>query len=219
MRRSSTASIPIWPMILEIFCPAPLQWWKNISAVRSRRSAALLPDGELITMASMLRGKCDAAIDGYQFSNALAEIWKLVARANKYIDETMPWALGKDATKRARLASVLYNLCETLRIISILIAPFMPETAPKIQQQIGAIPEVLTYESSSKWGLLSADRGRHQGGDSVPAHRCGQGDRRVEQASSGIPAEPEKKHIEGLAQIGIDVFDKVELRVAKVKSL
>ena len=178
---------------------------------------ASAPDGELITMASMLRGKCDAAIDGYQFSNALAEIWKLVARANKYIDETMPWALGKDATKRARLASVLYNLCETLRIISILIAPFMPETAPKIQQQIGAIPEVLTYESSSKWGLLSPTAVVTKGETLFPRIDV---DKEIEELNKLLPnpCEPEKKHIEGLAQIGIDVFDKVELRVAKVKA-
>lgn len=74
-------------------------------------------------MASALREKCDKAIDGYQFSAALTEIWKLVARSNKYIDETMPWALGKDEAKRDRLAAVMYNLCESLRIVSILITP------------------------------------------------------------------------------------------------
>ena len=81
---------------------------KYFGGALPRERCAAAPDGELITLASMLRGKCDAAIDKYQFSNALGEIWKLIARANKYIDETMPWALGKDATKRARLATVLY---------------------------------------------------------------------------------------------------------------
>ena len=95
-------------------------------------------DKELIQMATQLREKCDAQVSGYQFSNALAEIWKLIARTNKYIDETMPWVLGKDESKRARLATVIYNLCEVLRIISILLTPFMPSTTPKIQEQIGA---------------------------------------------------------------------------------
>lgn len=62
-------------------------------------------------------------MDGFQFSNALAEVWKLIARSNKYIDETMPWALGKAPDKAPRLAAVLYNLCECLRIVSILITP------------------------------------------------------------------------------------------------
>ena len=88
-------------------------------------------DQELIQMATELCAKCDAHVSGYQFSNALAEIWKLIARTNKYIDETMPWVLGKDESKRARLATVIYNLCEVLRIISILLTPFMPSTTPK----------------------------------------------------------------------------------------
>ena len=190
---------------------------KYFGGALPRERCAAAPDGELITLASMLRGKCDAAIDKYQFSNALGEIWKLIARANKYIDETMPWALGKDATKRARLATVLYNLCETLRIISILIDPFMPETAPKIQQQIGAIPEVLTYESSSKWGLLPPTAVVTKGETLFPRIDV---EKEIEELNKLLPnrAEPEKKHIEGLAQIGIDTFEKVELRVAKVKA-
>lgn len=114
-------------------------------------------DDELINMALELRSKCDKSIEGYQFSNALTEIWKLIARTNKYIDETMPWALGKDESKRARLAAVIYNLCESLRIVSILITPFIPETAPKIQKQIGAKADVLTYDAAAKWGLLPSD--------------------------------------------------------------
>ena len=113
-------------------------------------------DDELIAMASTLRDRCDSAIDGYQFSAALTEIWKLIARTNKYIDETMPWALGKDESKRARLAAVLYNLCETLRIVSILLCPFLPNTSPRIQRQIGAPAEALTYEAAAQWGRLPA---------------------------------------------------------------
>ncbi|MFR8530086.1 MAG: methionine--tRNA ligase [Anaeromassilibacillus sp.] len=188
---------------------------KYFGGALPRERCAAAPDGELITLASMLRGKCDAAIDKYQFSNALGEIWKLIARANKYIDETMPWALGKDATKRARLATVLYNLCETLRIISILIA----RSCRKPLEDSAADRR---YSGSSHLRvLLQVGLARRPPwspkGDPVPAHRRGEGNRRVEQLLPNR-AEPEKKHIEGLAQIGIDTFEKVELRVAKVKA-
>ena len=93
-------------------------------------------------------------MDKTQLNNALAEIFKLVSRANKYIDETAPWVLGKDETKKARLASVLYNLLETIRIISTLLASFMPTTMPKVWQQIGAKESDVTYENSKKFGVL-----------------------------------------------------------------
>ena len=176
-------------------------------------------DDELIGMAKELRRKCDDAIDGYQFSAALAEIWKLIARTNKYIDETMPWALGKDESKRARLAAVMYNLCESLRIVSVLITPFMPETSPKIQAQLGAKPEALTYESAAQWGVLPADAVIKKGETLFPRIDV---DKEIEELNKLIPnpaaekAEPKK--IEGLAQIGIEDFGKVELRVATVKA-
>ena len=114
-------------------------------------------DDELIQMARGVREACDRSIDKYQFSNALSEIWKLIGRCNKYIDETMPWVLGKDESRRARLACVMYNLCECLRIVSILIAPFLPETAPKIQEQLGVSGEALSYESAAQFGVLPPD--------------------------------------------------------------
>jgi methionyl-tRNA synthetase len=114
-------------------------------------------DEDLKAAALALRGKCDEAINKYQFSNALAEIWKLISRTNKYIDETSPWILGKDESKKARLAAVLYNLCESLRIVSILLTPFMPETSPKIQKQLGISGDAVTYESAGTWGVFPAD--------------------------------------------------------------
>ncbi len=181
-------------------------------------------DDELINMALELRSKCDKSIEGYQFSNALTEIWKLIARTNKYIDETMPWALGKDESKRARLAAVIYNLCESLRIVSILITPFIPETAPKIQKQIGAKADVLTYDAAAKWGLLPSDAVIKKGETLFPRIDV---DKEIEELNKLIPNPmtenteadnkgTEKKQIEGLAQIGIDDFSKVELRVVKV---
>ncbi len=178
-------------------------------------------DDELIAMASSLREKCDKAIEGYQFSAALTEIWKLVARSNKYIDETMPWALGKDETKRARLAAVMYNLCESLRIISILIVPFMPETSPRIQKQLGVSGDAVTYESAAVWGATPAGTVVEKGETLFPRIDV---DKEIEALNTLIPnpmeqkaeEKKEKKEIPGLAQIGIEDFAKVELRAAKV---
>ena len=177
-------------------------------------------DDELIETASSLRAKCDACIDGYQFSAALTEIWRLVSRANKYIDETTPWTLGKDESKRARLAAVMYNLCEALRIISILITPFLPNTAPKIQRQIGADASVLTYESAGIWGLLPDGAVIEKGETLFPRIDV---DQEIEELNKLIPnpsaqGKASEEKIEGLAQIGIDDFAKVELRVALVKA-
>ena len=189
-------------------------------------------DDELTGMVTSLRGKCDSYIGSYQFSSALTEIWKVVARANKYVDETMPWALGKDESKRARLAAVMYNLCETLRVLSILITPFMPNTAPKIQRQIGADSSVLTYESAARWGLLPASARIEKGEALFPRIDV---DKEIEELNKLIPnpaekqkkepeevkAQPEqegKEKVEGIAQIGIDDFSKADLRVAYVKA-
>ncbi len=116
-----------------------------------------LSDNELIFLATSLREKYEKHMEQFQFSCALSEVWRLIARANKYIDETTPWALGRDSTKTSRLACVLYNLCEVLRIVSILITPFMPNTAPIIAQQIGAKQDALTWETTNKWGILPID--------------------------------------------------------------
>ena len=171
-----------------------------------------------------LREKCDKAIDSYQFSNALTEIWKVIARTNKYIDETAPWVLGKDESQKARLASVMYHLCEALRVISILITPFVPNTAPKIQEQLGAGTAVLGYENAATWGLLPADAVITKGETLFPRIDV---DKEIEELNqlipSTVPVQEEKKDEEtaaqapeGIAQITIDDFMKVELVVAKV---
>lgn len=178
-------------------------------------------DDELISMAQALRANCDKAVDGYQFSVALTEIWKVIARANKYIDETAPWALAKDESKKARLAAVLYNLCETLRIISILLAPFIPETAAKMQKQLGVSADELTYESAGKWGVLPADAVIEKGDALFPRIDV---EKEIEELNKLIPnpaAKAEKASAqkpEGVAQIAIDDFAKVDLRAATVKA-
>ena len=188
-----------------------------------RESAPL--DDELTLMATGLRAKYEENMAGFQFSNALGEIWKLIARSNKYIDETMPWVLGKDESKKARLAAVLYNLCECLRIVSILITPFMPETSPKIQAQLGAKEEELSFDAAAKWGVLSADAVITKGETLFPRIDVKKEIEEldelllVKKPEEKVQADKaEKKEVEGVAQIGIDDFCKVELLVAQIKT-
>ncbi len=114
-------------------------------------------DNEMINMALELRSIVDDNIDKTQISIALAEIFKVISRANKYIDETTPWVLGKDESKKARLATVLYNLLETIRITTTLLSCFMPSTMPKVWEQIGTDESLITYENAGKFGVLPLD--------------------------------------------------------------
>lgn len=114
-------------------------------------------DDELTEMAKALCEKVSPLIEEARLSNALEEIFKVVSRANKYIDETEPWKLGKDESRKARLASVLYNLLETIRICSALLLPFMPSTMPKVFEQIGAKAEDVEYDTLGTFGKLPAD--------------------------------------------------------------
>ena len=112
-------------------------------------------DVELIALAAGLRGRYEAQMEHYAFQDALVEVFKLIGRANKYIDENKPWALAKDEAQKPRLAHVLYNLLETARICGILLSPFMPESCEKLFSQIGADETVRTWDSAAAWGSLS----------------------------------------------------------------
>jgi methionyl-tRNA synthetase len=105
-------------------------------------------DNELISMASSLREKVDELIEIPQLSQALAEIFTVISRANKYIDETAPWVLAKDEANKPRLARVLYNLLESIRICSSLLTAFMPQTMPLIREQIGVSADDVTYDKT-----------------------------------------------------------------------
>jgi len=111
-------------------------------------------DNDLKEVVLQLPQKVEELMDKLQFSTALTEIWKAISRINKYIDETMPWVLAKSDENKPRLAAVMYNLAESLRIISILIQPFMPQTPEKIWHQLGisGMTEVLGWESTKQWG-------------------------------------------------------------------
>jgi methionyl-tRNA synthetase len=114
------------------------------------------PDSnELIEMASSMLEKVEERMEKLAFSEALNEIWNLVRRANKYIDETAPWVLAKDESKASELSNVLYNLAESLRIIAIAIAAVMPNTPAIIREQLNiSDPALYEWESGKKFGLL-----------------------------------------------------------------
>ena len=95
------------------------------------------PDAELKEMATECYKKVEAAMDKFQFNIALEEIWTVIRRTNKYIDETMPWALAKDPAQKLRLETVMHNLADALRIVSVLIFPYMHTTSSKIREQLG----------------------------------------------------------------------------------
>lgn len=179
-------------------------------------------DAELIAEANGLVAKVDEFMDKTQINNALAEIFKVVSRANKYIDETAPWVLGKDESKKARLATVLYNLLETIRIVSTLLSNFMPTTMPKVWEQIGAAESDITYENAGKFGVLPADVTVHRGEIIFPRIDV---DKEIEELNKiiGSNAKPEEKADDGFEpapiadEITIDDFAKVDLRVALVK--
>lgn len=179
-------------------------------------------DNELIQMATSLRDKVEKCIDETQLNNALAEIFKVISRANKYIDETTPWILGKDESKKARLAAVLYNLLEAIRISTTLLSCFMPTTMPKVWEQIGADEALITYENAAKFGVLPQDVTVSKGPALFPRIDF---DKEIEELNALITkqaeaaqkaAEKAKPEIEGLAEIQFDDFAKVELRVAEI---
>ena len=180
-------------------------------------------DDDLIETATALRAKVDAFMDETQLNNALAEIFKVVSRANKYIDETAPWVIAKDETKKARLATVLYNLLDTIRIVATLLSAFMPATMPKALEQIGACEKCATYENADKFGVLPLDVTVKKGEALFPRIDV---DKEIEELNSiiknnsGEDEETKKlrEEIEGIAQIGIDDFCKVDLRVAEIKA-
>lgn len=178
-------------------------------------------DASLIDPALELRDKVAAYMDQTQLNNALAEIFKVISRANKYIDETTPWILGKDESRKARLASVLYNLLEVIRITTTLLSCFMPTSMPKAWAQIGATEDLITYENAAKFGVLPANVTVHKGDALFPRIDT---DKEIDELNALIKAQMEKAiaaqqpkaEVPGVAQIAFDDFSKVELRVAEI---
>lgn len=178
-------------------------------------------DDELIAAAEGLKPRLEELLEKTQLNQMLAEIFTVVSRANKYIDETEPWILGRDEANRARLATVLYNLLETIRMITIPLSAFMPETMPKVWEQIGATAAETSYETSGTFGTLPKTVTVHKGEILFPRIDV---EKEIDELNALILAQKPKETSEDsdftpqpLAdEITIEDFAKVDLRVAKV---
>lgn len=179
-------------------------------------------DQELIGMAVSLRDRYEEQMEKFQFQNALEEVFKVIQRANKYIDENAPWALAKDMDANgARLAAVLYNLLETVRICTVLLTPFMPDSCGKIFAQIGADEAARTWDSARHFGSLPEDVLVRKGENLFPRI-----DMAKELAELEAVQEAARKaalpavEIEPLAEekVDFDTFCKSDFRAVKVKA-
>lgn len=178
-------------------------------------------DDELINLCKDALAKVRTHIDNLLVPEALVEIFRLVQRANKYIDETMPWVLAKDESKKARLGTVLYNLAETIRISAVLLSPFVPTTAQKIfdSLQLGTLP--ADFESVKEFGGLAVGGTVVKGNALFPRldmkkelaelEKLAEAQAKAKEQPKQEVAEEEPK-----AEISIDDFAKVELATAKV---
>ncbi len=186
-------------------------------------------DESLISLAISVADKVESNMDKLNFSNAIEEIWKLIRRTNKYVDETMPWVLAKEDDK-SRLNRVLYNLSESLRIISILIKPYMEKTSVEIRKQLGIMDE-CTWEDSKVWGGLKEATKVEKGGIIFPRLDIEEELVKLSQANEKLIFSRGGKKVEKIVEekivekeelmteeemVTIDDFDKIKLKVAKV---
>ncbi len=178
-------------------------------------------DQSLIDEAQKTVDKYRQLMDNMQLSDAIKLVWAFISRSNKYVDETMPWVLGKDAAKKAELNRVLYDLAESLRIVSILISPFMPDTAEKIWKQLNMPKEMNGISiSDAEWGGLPENLKVNKPVQLFPRIEINQ------EQDADDKEQPAKKHIsknaktnedkDGAGIIGIEDFAKVDLRVAEI---
>ena len=178
-------------------------------------------DDDLKQMVSTLRDRYEAEMEHFQFQNALEQVFKTIQRANKYIDENAPWTLAKDPANRARLATVMYNLLETVRICAVLLTPFIPDSAEKIFDQIGACPCCRTWEKANVWGSLCPDVTVHKGEALFPridAEKALAELNAIQEAQrkAALPAlelEPYSQE-----NVDFDTFCKSDFRAVKIKN-
>ena len=172
-------------------------------------------DGELVSMVSSLRDKYEEQMEKFAFQNALSEIFKVISRANKYIDENAPWVLAKDEAQKPRLARVLYNLLETVRICGGLLEPFMPDTSAEIAKRLGGAD--MTWDSLNVFGTLSREVAAVAGPALFPRIDMDKELKELEELNK--PALPPLE-IEPYTEenVDFDTFCKNELRAVKVKA-
>ena len=178
-------------------------------------------DCDLKTMASTLRDRYETEMEHFQFQNALEQIFKTIQRANKYIDENAPWTLAKDQGNRARLATVMYNLLETIRICAVLLTPFIPDSAEKIFDQIGACPCCRTWEKANVWGSLRPDVTVHKGEALFPridAEKALAELNAIQEAQrkAALPALELEPYTQ--EQVDFDTFCRSDFRAVKIKA-
>ena len=171
-------------------------------------------DAELIAMVSSLRDKYEEQMEKYAFQNALAEVFKVISRANKYIDENAPWVLAKSEDSKPRLAKVLYNLLETIRVCGGLLKPFMPDTAAEIARRLGDAR--TDWDSLTVFGILPADVATVAGPALFPRIDVEKELAALEELNK--PPVPELQ-IEPYSEekVDFDTFCKSDLRAVKVK--
>ena len=171
-------------------------------------------DAELIAMVSSLRDKYEEQMEKYAFQNALAEVFKVISRANKYIDENAPWVLAKSEDSKPRLAKVLYNLLETIRVCGGLLKPFMPDTAAEIARRLGDAR--TDWDSLTGFGILPADVATVAGPALFPRIDVEKELAALEELNK--PPVPELQ-IEPYSEekVDFDTFCKSDLRAVKVK--
>lgn len=208
---------------------------KYQDAIVEKSDATTEFDASLIELAVGTAGRVEERMDKLDFSNALEEIWKLIRRTNKYIDETAPWVLAKNESDKPALTTVLYNLAESIRIVSVLIQPFMVHTSRKIWEQIGIQEgEITNWDSAMTFGLLPVATKVAKGESLFPRidipkelaalEACAAGDGSGEAQPEAAAAKKEdkpaksKKAPELKPEISIDDFVKTDLRVAKIIS-
>lgn len=179
-------------------------------------------DDELEAMVNALRGLYEEQMEHYAFQNALSEIFKVISRANKYIDENAPWVLAKDMEANGvRLATVMYHLLETLRVCAVLLTPFIPASAAEILRQIGACEACSTWESAAAFGGLRADATVTRGDNLFPRIDVAKELEELEKAA----AETKKAALPDLElepqleeKVDFDTFCKSDFRAVKVKA-
>ncbi len=170
-------------------------------------------DDEIVAMTKALRGLYEKAMDTFAPQTAIMEVFRVISRANKYIDETAPWVLAKDEANRARLATVLYNLLEVLRVTVTLLQPFIPDSCSKAFAQIGASAADATWDNAQVFGVLPANVTVHRGDTLFPRIDMEKELRELEELTA---KKPESEPV--LPDVTIDEFAKCDMRVCKVLS-
>nr|WP_017729526.1 methionine--tRNA ligase [Halalkalibacterium ligniniphilum] len=174
-------------------------------------------DRDLVDLVQATVEKVENAMEEMEFSVALTAIWQLVSRTNKYIDETQPWLLAKDAAKREQLEACMYHLAESLRYVSILIQPFLTETPKRMWAQLGLDERITTWESLRAFGQIPGGTKVEKGEPIFPRLEAGEEIAHIKGLMGKTTVKEEQKDdVPEVDEITIDDFSKVELRVAEV---